>query len=570
MKRNQKKWLKILAVIIVILVGLILSVNMVISYFIEKKVDAILAKNQPKNYSISYKRIGFNFFNKSINIIDLSFKPDTLFLDSLLKTGYKSSAFDVKIKKIAIIGICFKEIIKNKFVDIKKIKIKKPEIVVLTIPGKQKKIPEEVKKKTIALQDSIKIKGLNGVKIGFIEFLKSKFNFKNYKTGKEIIKNEKIDILIKNITLTKSNFNNDFLYPDVENASLTIDNNVIKLENNLYEISFNKFYINFKERFITVDDFRYKPLYSKKKFSKYLKFQKERYDVEIDKIRVNDIDFRRWIFDKELYIKNIHVSSGDIDIYRDKTLPFDHSKRPLLPNQALKKLKFQFFVDTVYVDKVDFVYEEITKKQKKPLHVEIGGINGTLTNITTINKELNKNDKLKIELKAKLMKKAPLIIKFEFPMLATNNVYYFTAETNSPFNLKILNPAIYPASGMKFSGGIVDELFLNGTAFPTFAHGRFKMLYHDLKLSALDKDGISQKKALSWGVNKLVSTSNPKKGKPPRETIMFFQRDMEKGFGNFLWKTVYSGLKGTIIPIFQNQTAKQFQKFVEKQKNESK
>jgi hypothetical protein len=163
------------------------------------------------------------------------------------------------------------------------------------------------------------------------------------------------------------------------------------------------------------------------------------------------------------------------------------------------------------------------------------------------------------------MDKAYTHLKFEFPLTAKNDVFYFTADIPKPFQLKILNDAVYPAAGMKFSSGTVDKIHLYGTGYPTFAHGRFKMLYHDLKMAALDKDGLSTKKTLSWGINKFVASDNPKKGKEPRVSVMFFERDMEKGFGNFFWKTIYSGMKSTIIPLFQKQSERKFKNFIKAQ-----
>jgi hypothetical protein len=573
MTERKKRWLKITGIVVVVILILSFTFNEIVSSIITNKVKEYLADHKPlKGYDIKFDRVGFNLLNSSVKLIGLEIIPDSAFIDSLVKSGYKNSYFSVSVKKFAVLGIEFKKLIKEKEVDIRKIRIKKPYVKIFNIKGKQKPVSVKQKKNEkifSAIEDSVRIKGLNDLKIGMVEIRDGKFDIIQHKTGKLVITNGGIEILLEKLALTKSKHNNGYMYPSIKNASLLIENNKIKLDNNLYKVGFDKLTINFMDREIEVDNFIFKPLYSRRKFSKHIKRQQDMFDVKVSKINISEIDFKKLLIFNVLHIGKVDVSKASIKLFRDKKVPFDHSKRPLLPHQALKKMAFKMKIDSVRMTRSYFEYEQTAKKTKKPIHIHLSNIDALVTNINTVKTELNSKSKMIVEARALLMGKASVSVTIDFPLTAENDVFYFSAEVNKPFNLKILNEAVYPAAGMKFESGVLDKLTLHATGYPTFAHGRFKMLYHDLQMAAIDRDGVSTKKTLTWGVNKFVASSNPKKGKEPRQTVMFFERDMEKGFGNFFWKTIYSGLKGTIIPMFQKQTERRFRNFVKSQQEKN-
>ena len=74
------------------------------------------------------------------------------------------------------------------------------------------------------------------------------------------------------------------------------------------------------------------------------------------------------------------------------------------------------------------------------------------------------------------------------------------------------------------------------------------MLYHDLEAKVFKSHSLEKNKFLSWTVNTLIHKSNPKHKKQAREVIMDFERNKDKGLGNFIWKTLETGLVNTIAP----------------------
>ena len=126
--------------------------------------------------------------------------------------------------------------------------------------------------------------------------------------------------------------------------------------------------------------------------------------------------------------------------------------------------------------------------------------------------------------------------------------------------------ALYPALGIKISNGYLDGLVFDASADNYSSYGEMTMLYHDLETNIL-KSETDKRKSLfkSWGVNKIVHKGNPGKNEKVREVIMSFDRVEYKGLGNYLWKTIQSGLVNSISP-----TGKKTSDYKDQQKKEKK
>jgi hypothetical protein len=215
----------------------------------------------------------------------------------------------------------------------------------------------------------------------------------------------------------------------------------------------------------------------------------------------------------------------------------------------------------VEIKNARFEYSEKTEMSDRPLTIYYTGLSGSITNISNI-PYLWWENSMKVTLKGRLMKKAPLDIQLVFPLAAKSDTFYFNGAVYGPVSFSMFNPVIYPAAGMKFDGGILEKLTFRGSANPSYSSGTMMMVYHDMSLQAMKKnDEKVTDRFLSWGVNSFVRKNNPRKGegKKVKEASMFFERDVEKGFGNFFWKTLFSGMKATMLPSVNttNQKNKQ-------------
>ncbi len=546
--RKKKIWI-ITGSVLSLIIVLIISFNSIVAGIIKNKIDDFLHLEKLKNYHITYSRVGFNFMNRSVSLIGLHYQPDSLYLDSLAKANVDMMVPELSLGRLTVAGIQFKTLLKEKKLIIRKITVKNPVIKMYKFNGIKKPVTP-AKKQKVSFKDSVRLVLLHGVFIRTIRFKKSKWEIYNYKRHKYTLVSNNISLEISDLMLKNSGHQNQYFYPSLKEAFLTAKDNYIQLGNQLYDIQFDKLFVDLKGNELYIDGFRYKPLYSKKDFSKHIRFQKERFDMRADKISFDGANFYLYLTKGKVYIRKIGISHALIDLYRDKKVPFNHKQRPLFPQQSLKKIPGKITIDTIQILNSRFQYSESSPVISTPLIVYFSDLSGTITHVTNVPSLWQKSN-MKINLTGRMMNKAPFYLRFSFPLASVKDTFYFSGAVRGPVAFRVFNPAIYPASGLKFKSGILDKMTFKGSGSPRYGTGTMTMLYHDMELVATKKkDRKASNKFMSWGVNTMVRKNNPRKGdqKGAKTASMFFQRDIEKGFGNFLWKTLYSGMKATMLP----------------------
>ncbi len=551
MAKIKSRTLRITGAILLVVVAFVLAFNSIVAGLIEQKLNDFLLKEDLKHYHVEYKRVGFNFLNRSVSLIGFKYIPDSAYLDSLDKADVAIMVPSVAVRRLTVSGVDFLAALEEGKLLIKKISVKKPEILLYKFTGKASSSPYDRKK--VSLHDSVKLVKLSGVYIYTISLKKCKLSIFNYKKKKFTLTSQNIAIRLDGLQLEKSPYSDHYFYPALQDATLLAKNNTLQLGNNLYEIAFDKLFVDLKGDSLIFQGFHYRPLYSKAAFSKHIRFQKERFDLKAKQIAFSGADFYLFLTRGKIFIRKIGIDDAFIDLYRDKRVPFNHNQRPLLPHQSIKRVKGKFDIDTVALQRVRFVYSEKMNERKVPLKVYFTQLSGYLSHITNVPALWRKNN-MQVGLKGRFMGRAPLRLRFVFPLAAKSDTFYFNGAIYGPVPFAVFNPAIYPAAGLKFAGGTLDRIVFNGGANPIYAAGTMTMLYRNLNIQAMKKDAQTSNKFMSWGINSLVRKNNPRKGegKHPKQVAMFYERDMERGFGNFFWKTLYSGMKATMILSVNN------------------
>ena len=78
---------------------------------------------------------------------------------------------------------------------------------------------------------------------------------------------------------------------------------------------------------------------------------------------------------------------------------------------------------------------------------------------------------------------------------------------------------------------------------------RVTMQYSNLKTEVSRLKSEQKSGFLSWSVNQVVHRSNPGVTGKLRVAIMDFERTPYKGLGNYMWKTIESGIINTVSPV---------------------
>ena len=136
-----------------------------------------------------------------------------------------------------------------------------------------------------------------------------------------------------------------------------------------------------------------------------------------------------------------------------------------------------------------------------------------------------------------------------------NHAEYFTFHgSTAPFPATNLNPLLAPLAFVEATNGTINSTRFYAMAMNDTTVGRLEFKYQDLNVAVLkksqeNKGSEHENKFLSFLARTAIHKNNPHAKKPVRIARMSFTRDRNKGFFNYVWKTIQNGLITTLTPV---------------------
>ncbi len=557
-KSNKKRWI-LLGTVVAIIVALVLSLNIILGSILRHYVDGHLETiNNNSHKELKVGKVKFNLLERTLTLKNLSIVPDSSMFEQLKHDKLnRVSIMEINIPMLEFRRLGIFKILTQRNLSLNKILVRGVEFTVYK--SEFDTGIKEDDKPAISL-DSIQIKKLNGINLSNVEFELFSYTTINVTTNDTILSFHGNDFEIRGLEMVKTNSSGDYFRVNTENLLLKMQQQRIYMRNANYFISLGELDFSFIDSLITASDFMVKPTHDKYKMGASYKYAKEVFEVEIKSIELFGYKvgkaFRQGVID----IDSILVDGMNIDIYKDTHRPFDLDQRPLFIQQQLKTLKQPLFIKNLRIANGNFNFALLPEGSKKILHVDINNIEAEIDFITSVKDSLQSGKKLNVNLNGVLMGASTLTFNMIMPYNSPVDSFYFSGELGAG-DFSKFNPALYPATGIKFSGGRLNRLKFYAHANPEHSEGLMTMLYEDLEAEIVKKNSNKKNKFLSFTANAVLHTSNPSKKGKTRIALINTDRVEYKGFGNLLWKSVQSGLINTILPTGKlHKEEKQFKK----------
>jgi len=261
--------------------------------------------------------------------------------------------------------------------------------------------------------------------------------------------------------------------------------------------------------------------------------------TRIDSVSFQRFDARRLAEDSIIHLSHIHVMSPRLEIDRDKTHPFYSGKTRFLPSNAIQKLGVKLKIDTLQFGGGEIRYREKSRITGDEGLVYFTDVQGMVRNIKNI--ELKNSDSLYIRASSRFMDSANVVLHVRESYRDTLGGFLMTTQV-SPFHTSILNPVLVPLVAVEFQSGFVDTLIMRAIGREYLSLGSMKFLYHDLRVTFLDKVDTSRHSAknaiLKFFANEFViRTINTK-----RIGTVFYERDRNRSVIQYWVKMILSGV----------------------------
>ncbi|MFO8129496.1 MAG: hypothetical protein R6T99_06305 [Bacteroidales bacterium] len=322
----------------------------------------------------------------------------------------------------------------------------------------------------------------------------------------------------------------------------------IFLPEGFYGLKFDRTTFCSAGSFFEMDALQLTPAYGKYEFGRIHGKQTDRFDVDVSNIRARGLDYAAML-EGRVRVRKFSVEGGNVLIFRDKNIPFDHSIYPPLIRTALMNVPFAVTMDTIEITDSYVQYEEELPLAEGPGMVYFSDMDVRVFHLSNRPDDHADFPSMHIHAQAKLMGQGRVSLLLDLPMDIPRDTFSFYGKL-ARIDFKEMNPMTIPNAHLRLLSGIADSLIFSARANNDHARGIITMVYHDLSFEVLNKKKGHARRSgfVSFMSNAFVRKNNPRGNRDPKVAEMFFLRDKNKGMPNFVWKTLLSGIKATVLP----------------------
>lgn len=314
-----------------------------------------------------------------------------------------------------------------------------------------------------------------------------------------------------------------------------------------YQVNHLKNLLNFKNFSIRQNE-------SRDTFFKHSPWQNDYIDIAGKALTIDQFNFNNSPKDTSLHIQKIIADGIDLNISRDKSIPFQHNIEKLMPTKLIEKIPVSVNLDSLVLANSSVRYHEFSVATKNWSTIPLTNLNGSITNI---NNRHSQNDSLRISISVSIFDNH--IYQFNYNESYRDSLSGFLAGYNmSPGDLTKFSQFSKPLAAVGIVRGRADTVFAHWKGNKYLAFGKMDFHYSGLKIKVYDKKNLSRQgfiPSLETFVGNLILPHKRRK-----TSVMYFVRDREKFIFNYWIKTQVSGILSTFGIKKDKKLKKQFDK----------
>ncbi len=366
-------------------------------------------------------------------------------------------------------------------------------------------------------------------------------SFQLFIKGKKTVEQQGIDLNLSGFRVapTKSN---RFLYSDQFAFNF---NDVVRYDSKkLYRFNFDRISFSSIDNHFVINGIHLEPQYSREELPHKVGHQVDYFTGSLREIRFEDMDLQRWFDKQELVGKRLQLNGLNLDVYRDKRIPFNEKQRPAMPQNLIRNFDLKFYFDSLELNNANISYAEQIEESPEAGKVDFKNLNASLKPFTNIpylsgvaaNSQLNVN--------AHLMGEPLVSVQIHFDLFSPANLFEVQGYL-APCSMNILNPMTEHGALMEINSGTLDKFEFHFTGDNDQTKGKLKFAYDNLRISILAiKNGNTKKsKFSSFMANSLMIKSKNPRGKILLPDDIDYRRDPSRSILNYWWKSIFSGVK---------------------------
>lgn len=551
LKRLKHKWQKVMLISAgIFLTLLFIAAFLVNSYWspiLSSKVKKAVISGTDSLYTIDFSSAELHVLKGQIMIYNINFRIDTQLYNRRKAKGLApNNLFNVHVKRLILSHIHPFKLYFQHIVDIDRITLNSPTV---QLSYQLNHTKDTIDKDHRTAWQKIS-KTFKYIHVGDIFLNDIKFKYKDYSGIKLEVSELKEMNLQANELLIDSTTQTDksrLLYCKDIIADLNDYKGITP--NGLYKYSIEKLKLSTYNSQLTAQGLVFEPV------NRHTFFQhtiKDRFAFSIDSLWLNHFDYLSYHKYRIINASSLIVHNGDFSLFNNPNKPkrFNDKVRGF-PNVGIYQIDADLKIDTFRVKHFNVTYSEHNKKSNLDGSIHFNNTSGTLLNLTTNKKALQKNNLSHINLTSYFMNSGKLETTFVLNLTDHDASYSYTGHLG-PMNLAAINGATMPFAMVKFTGGTLKSFDFKFNADRFRSKGKVTLLYNDLKVKLLRPDTanamLKNKLAASLYANIFIlKHNNPDgPGQIARSYNINYKRPPNSSFFKSIWRSLLLGIKPTV------------------------
>ncbi len=318
----------------------------------------------------------------------------------------------------------------------------------------------------------------------------------------------------------------------------------------LYTFRMRDIRINLPQRNIRFDSITLTPRFGKADFFKRVGHQTDRITLYGKNAILNNFNQNDLVTGHFIHFGNLQLNNISVRFERDMHYPRNHAVKPM-PLELIHSIPYKFKIDTMGLNNSMVSYFEYEVKSRNPGIFFIDHFNVQAQNVTNHLMPSDSNLILKFQGSGKLMKQSKLDFALVMPYFAPHQQWWFSADAGE-IDLTQFNPLTENVLGLTVHSGMGSLHVPMITGDDKVSRGSVEFLYKKLKIRMYDRKK-SEKSRKFWSpfANMIINGIVVKSNNPPflghvKKGVAYYERNPEKSFINYLWKSNLSGILSTI------------------------
>ncbi|WP_026897124.1 hypothetical protein [Daejeonella oryzae] len=517
--------------------------------FLTQQIQEAISTSTDSLYHISFKKINVNVLTGSASLKGISFNPDTLIYQKLIKQGKAPKhLYRVEVSKLELNRLNPWKVYFQKSLILKSIIIENPAVDMIY---QKTDIPQDtvMDNRSAYLRLS---KYLKSIDVESILFRDADFKYIDKSAPRRQVTSLKnFNIRISGLLIdSMSQYDKSKLYY-TKDISVSLRDYSYRTSDNMYDLKLKEFTASTSHKYAKLKGFRIVPRYGAMEFSKIATDRKQRYSVRVDEAFLENINYRMFNSQRKLRASKLSISNSMMSVFVNTEIKESGTKSiKKLPQKALQDFDLTTWLDTVALNNIQINYSEYNAESQRRGTVHFNEIEGNLYNISNDSAALKINHFCKASITCLLMARGRLDLNVNFDLSDKNSAFTYRGKLGL-MKPQVLNKAIKPLALVEIRSGLIKDMIFDGSGDIYKNKGKVALRYNGLKVKLLQKkEGDSRLKTMNiatMAANILILKSdNPSYSEKLRVASYQYMRPPDASFFNMLWKGLFMGIQETV------------------------